>query len=204
MGNPPGPIGTTGESIKTEGGTLARVKAAGPGPVGLSAKDGDEKPTPDALRTLVVAFVRQRLGERVGSGECFDLADTALRDAGAKSAADFGQVTPNGNYRWGTSINLLQLRTGDIIQFRNYRFARHRTEADGSWTEDVQERPHHTAIVDSVDGGGAVTVLEQNVPEGTGVTRCQLFFSNSQTDSDGTQTNVTVHGQFWFYRPQPR
>jgi hypothetical protein len=151
-----------------------------------------------------VAFARQRVGERVGSGECFDLADRALRDAGAKSAADFGEVTPNGNYRWGTSINLSQLRSGDIIQFRSYRFVRHITEADGSWTEDFQERPHHTAIVDSIDGGGAVTVLEQNVPEGTVVTRCQLFFSNSQTNSDGTQTTITVHGTFRFYRPQPR
>lgn len=154
FGDPPGPIGTTGKDVKTEDGTLARTKAMGPGPLGLSAKGGDEKPTPDALRAQVVAFARQKIGDRVGSGECFDLADRALRDAGANSAADFGQVTPNGNYRWGTSINLSQLRPGDIIQFRNYRYVRRITEADGSWAEDEQERPHHTAIVDSIDGGG--------------------------------------------------
>lgn len=203
-GNPPGPLGTTGENVKTDDGTLARSKAPGRGPMGLSAKGGEETPTPDTLRAQVVAFARQRVGDRVGSGECFDLADRALRDAGARSAADFGQVTPNGNYQWGTSINLSQLRPGDIIQFRNYRFVRRITRADGSWNEDVQERPHHTAIVDHVDGGGAVTVLEQNVPEGEAVTRCQLFFSNSQTNSEGTQTTITVHGRFWFYQPQSR
>ncbi len=204
MGNPPGPIGITADGIKTDNGTLARVKTSGPGPTGLSAKSGGENPTPDTLRALVVAFARQKLGDWVGNGECFDLADLALRDAGAKSAADFGQVTPTANYRWGTTINLSQLRAGDIIQFRNYRFDRNITEADGRWAEDFQERLHHTAVVDSVDGGGAVTVLEQNVPPGAEVTQCQLFFSNSQSDSNGTQTNITVHGQFWFYRPQPR
>ena len=40
-----------------------------------------------------MAFATQRMGTRHGDGECFTLADDALKKAGAKSAADFGKVT---------------------------------------------------------------------------------------------------------------
>ena len=34
----------------------------------------------------------------VGSGECFDLVDKVLKDAGARSAADFGRVTSTATW----------------------------------------------------------------------------------------------------------
>jgi len=204
-GNFPGPAGSSGKDVNINDGTLARAKSPLPGPLGLSAKSGGGKPSANTLRAQVLAYAQQLVGgDPIGRGECFDLADMALRNAGAKSAADFGQVTPDGNYRWGTQINLSELHPGDVIQFRNYSFVRRTTEADESWAEEVQERPHHTAIVEQVGSDGAVTVLEQNVPEGDGVRRCQLFFSNSDTHSEGRHIEVTVHGHFWFYRPEPR
>ena len=71
-------------------------------------------------------------------------------------------------------MSLTDLQPGDVIQFRDYTF--HRvvvTETDSSTVTDELDgdRPHHTAIVQSVDGNGAVTVLEQNAPDGSAVSR---------------------------------
>ena len=43
-----------------------------------------------------------KMGQQVGDGECFALADQALKSAGAKSAADFGAVTADASLcnRW--------------------------------------------------------------------------------------------------------
>jgi len=42
----------------------------------------------------------------VGRGECYDLADHALKHAGAKSAPDYGKINHDGDYRWGKAVNL--------------------------------------------------------------------------------------------------
>jgi hypothetical protein len=99
-------------------------------------------------------------------------------------------------------VTLLDVRPGDIIQFRNYRYDR-TIETDSGTNTDFQERPHHTAIVERVDWAGAITVLEQNVPDGGPGQRSQLFFSNV-SPSRGARTTIRVQGRFWFYRPQPR
>jgi len=80
------------------------------------------------------------------------------------------------------------------------------TEDDSGTTteEHAEDRPHHTAIVESVDGNGAVTVLEQNSPEGSAVRRTQLFFTARTTTSGNRTTTITVSGTFWFYRPEAR
>jgi hypothetical protein len=171
--------------------------------VGLQAKGGSGNTNLTALGDQVVAFARDKLGQSVGNGECFDLADQALRSAGAKSAADFGTVTPNADYVWGTAVSLSDVRQGDIIQFKNYRYDR-TIETDTRTDTDFQERPHHTAIVERLDGQGAITVLEQNVPDGSAGQRSQLFFSDVSTNSGGRRTTIRVRGRFRFYRPQPR
>jgi hypothetical protein len=131
------------------------------------------------------------------------IVDQALRNAGAKSAADFGTVTPNADYVWGSPVSLADVLPGDIIQFRNYRYDR-TIETDAGTDTDFQERPHHTAIVERIDGGGAITVLEQNVPDGSPGQRSQLFFSSLSANSGGRRTTIRVQGRFRFYRPQPR
>ena len=77
-------------------------------------------------------------------------------------------------------------------------------DGSGSTNTDFQERPHHTVVVESVDGNGAVTVLEQNAPPGSPVRRTQLFFADSTTTSGRRRTTVRVQGTLWFYRPQAR
>jgi len=131
------------------------------------------------------------------------LVDQALRNAGAKSAADFGRVTPNADYVWGNPISLSDVRPGDIVQFRNYRYDR-TIETDTATDTDFQVRPHHTAIVETVGADGALTMLEQNVPDGSPGQRSQLFFSNVSTNVGGRKTTIRVTGRFWCYRAQPR
>ena len=199
----PGPVDDLGPPIIIDVGTLARTATPLPGPVGLPAKGGSAKTGAVVSGDQVISFARDRIGQRMGSGECFDLADQALRNAGAKSAADFGVVTPNADYVWGNQVNLSDVHPGDIIQFRNYRYDR-TIETDTSINTDFQERPHHTAIIERVDASGTLTVLEQNAPDGASVQRSPLFFSAVNTSSGSRKTTITVQGRFWFYRPQPR
>jgi hypothetical protein len=209
MGNglTPGPVSDLGRPTRLDDGTLPRAEGPPPGPIGMDSKGGTSKQGGPTMFERIVTYARQRRGQRVGDGECFTLADQALGGAGAKSADDFGAVTPETDYVWGTSVTLAEVQPGDIIQFRNYRYDREvetRTSREISVDEDFQERPHHTAIVERVDGGGALTVLEQNSPDGSPVIRSQLFFANRETTSGNRTTKITVRGTFWFYRPQAR
>lgn len=207
MGNGhfPGPT-DAGTAFPVDDGTLARISSPPPAPIGL--KGGSAKGGTASLGEQVAAYARQRRGQVVGDGECFTLADNALRNAGARDAADYGTVTPDADYQWGASVNLSDLRTGDVIQFRNYRYDREieteHTDGSSETQTDFQERPHHTAIVERVGAGGAVTVLEQNAPVGAPVTRNELFFSDRNETSGEVRTSIRVRGRFWFYRPEAR
>jgi len=203
-GLPPsrGPDG--GPAITIDGGTSPRTELPTPDGVGLDARGSAPTPTPASMTASIVGYARQRRGSKVGDGECFTLADQALTGAGAKSARDFGKVTPTADYVWGTEVSLSDLRPGDIIQFRDYEYERRVEDESGKWKTDSQKRPHHTAIVESVGSSGAVTVLEQNAPKGSAVSRAQLFFTNATSVDGGTTTTIRVQGTFWFYRPQSR
>lgn len=207
MGNGllPGPKNDLGPPLVIDDGTTPRTESPSPGPIGLDAKGGNNAPT---MAERIVSYPRRHRGQRVGDGECFTLADRALTSAGARTAADYGPVTPDVDYIWGTSVQLGALQAGDVIQFRNYRYDREveTRHPDGSVTTDTdfQERPHHTAIVEQVGAGGEITVLEQNSPVGSAVTRTRLFFSGGQQSSGGTTTKISVSGTVWFYRPQSR
>jgi len=207
-GSVPGFVDDTLAPQKIDAGTSALTETAPPGVIGLDAGNKGPRPPPAAIGDTVVAFAQQRAGQRVGDGECFALADRALRSAGAKSAADFGTVAPDADYVWGATSTVGDAKVGDIIQFRDYRYDREVTveKADGSsqTRTDFQERPHHTAIVTTVGAGGAITVIEQNAPEGSGVHRTQLFFQDRDDSSGSTTTKITVRGTFQIYRPQAR
>ncbi len=202
------PAGGFGHPISIDDGTSARIESPVPGPVGLDAKGGGaSKQATPSLAERILGAARRRRGDRVGDGECFTFVNRMLTGAGARSAADFGPVVPTADYTWGTSIGLSDLQPGDVIQLRDYRFDREITTStdDGeSVTEDFEERPHHTVIVERVDGNGAVTVLEQNAPVGSPVIRSQLFFSDHTTESGNTTTTISVRGTFWFYRAEAR
>jgi hypothetical protein len=206
-GSVPGFVDGTVAPQTIDPGTLALTGTLPPGVIGLDA-GGGTRPSPGVIGDKVVAFAQQHSGQKVGDGECFALVDQALRGAGAKSAADFGTVVPDADYVWGTATTVADAKPGDIIQFRDYRYDREITveQADGasSTRTEFQERPHHTAIVASVDGNGAITVLEQNAPERSATHRTQLFFLDRNDKSGGTTTKINVSGRFTIYRPQSR
>jgi hypothetical protein len=193
---PPGTINVT-DPDDDDGAHKSRA------PIGLDAGSGgahQDPPVPEAT----VGFAKRKLGHRVGDGECFALADQALKAAKAFSAADFGTITDDADYIWGTQIQLGQLQAGDIIQFRDYRFDLKTTDEDGGWSTQFQERPHHTAVVETVGSDGAVTVLEQNAPKKSPVLRTTLYFQTTTFKRGSKTTEVTVQGTVWYYRPQKR
>ena len=128
-----------------------------------------------SLGKKVHSFANNRIGQQVGRGECYDLADGALKTAGAKSAPDYGRITPKADYKWGKEVNLLGAQPGDILQFKAHKIKilrKIRTVkrySDGRWEEKTEEkwrtqnRGHHTAVVSSNDGKGVLTILEQHV-----------------------------------------
>ena len=94
-----------------------------------------------SINQKVSIYATGQLGTQVGNGECFTLADQALRQADAKSASDYGEITSNADYRWGNAVNLRELIPGDIVQFRDYEVVITtetitRTETgNGGWSE---------------------------------------------------------------------
>src|SRR5215510_5626926 len=142
MGNglTPGPVNDLGDPIRIDPGTAARTESPPPGPIGLDAKGGTPKQTQASIADQIISYPRQRYNQRVGDGECFTLVNQALRNAGAHSADHFGQVTPDADYVWGTSIALADVRPGDVIQFRNYRYVKQVvTQRNNETVTDTEE-----------------------------------------------------------------
>ena len=133
-GNSPGPWNGP-SSLAVDDGTMPRIGAPPPGPIGLDAKnEGAKTPPPPSITDRVVAYARERLNSVHGNGECFTLADDALKNSGAKSAADYGAVAPDVDYVWGKAVTRTDLKPGDVIQMKNYRvdIEQTTTNADGS------------------------------------------------------------------------
>jgi len=93
----------------------------------------------------ILEFALNHLGQQVGNGECWTLAAEALLYAGAK---------PADGYVFGAVIPLSSAQPGDILQFESAVFA-----GQAYWMQ--MGFPHHTAIVDSVQGTSMV-ILNQN------------------------------------------
>jgi hypothetical protein len=174
---------------------------------------------PESARQLaerITSFAANAEGRQVGNGECYTLADQALASAGARSAPEYSDVTPNGDYVWGTPVAPEAALPGDILQFRNFRIVRRVTtlavslggSINSMHTEEVEERDHHTAIV-ARNLRGALTILEQNTePLGRVVQRTTIEIATGRTsriDPDTgvqTVTDVYVEGTVRAYRPQ--
>ncbi|GAB4021218.1 hypothetical protein [Spirosoma koreense] len=149
----------------------------------------------------VAGFAAARTGTQVKRGECWDLAEEALKAAGARTSNDImgsRNVTATADYRWGTAIQIMDVEPGDIIQFRNY--IAKVTGDDGSW--QTEKRPHHTAIVAGVYpviGAKVVLVYEQNVNGSRDVQLNTLYLSSGTGLNWGESVSIT--GKVWAYRP---
>ena len=131
-----------------------------------------------ALNKQIVAFVESKIGQKVGEGECWDLAAEALNTTGAKW---------DHEYNFGREINLKTecAMPGDIMQFKNIRidykvnnFYYHERMAD------------HTAIIYEVEEQDNFNIAEQNTSrlgQKVGITSLNLSYIKS--------------GKFKIYRP---
>jgi hypothetical protein len=134
------------------------------------------------LNEKVATWAGAHRGQFVGPlGECYDLANKALTNSGAKSAPAFCEVTEEADYIWGSPVNLLAVQRGDILQFRDYGVQETaydtviRFPIFGGLSETVSVdtptllrdygRRHHTAVVKTNRGGGTLDVFEQNAPK---------------------------------------
>jgi hypothetical protein len=169
----------------------------------------------NALGAKVVAYARAHLHKKVGDGECFALADKALRHAGAKSASDYGEITDDADYVWGDPVDLKDVAPGDVIQFRDFDVD---TRVDTTkelpgggeetaWKERHATRGHHTAIVEQNLGNGKIIILEQHVkPLGPVVQRHTIPISSPAVAHQKdkliyTTIAVTVTGTIKAFRP---
>ena len=106
------------------------------------------------LNAKVLAFAEENAGKKVGNGECWTLADEALRAAGAKRPHTGGF----GANVFGKEVALKEALPGDVLQLEGARFEWHNRDGFSFWAEF----PHHTAIVAAVKGR-TITVWNQNV-----------------------------------------
>lgn len=122
----------------------------------------------DAPNEKVVAFVKSQLGKQVGDGECWALANEAVKSAGAKSSFHFKDAPNRGDYVWGDLAfgldakgetgALKDVKPGDVVQFRDAKFSG--KQGNGTYTMTAS---HHTAIVLKADTAARrITVLHQN------------------------------------------
>lgn len=194
-------------------GTLSQNSPAAPGTTGLA--QAVPPPSQAVLGQRVLNFARNRIGHKVGDGECFALADQALRAAGAATAENFGQVRPNTNYVWSSqTVTAGAARPGDIVQLRNFSIRQDVARPDGSSSWQTESRPHHTGIVvSSRTEGGIVflTILEQNVDIGgtpqqpkKSVRQNEIPTSSGRFHRGQNSIAYKVSGHLWIYRPVAR
>ncbi|WP_128564302.1 hypothetical protein [Methylobacterium crusticola] len=182
----------------------------------------------------VVNWTKGNLGTKIGRGECWDLGEQALKNAGAQTSNDLGPVGEDTDYIWGDSIpSVKDVRPGDILQIRDHVITTITVTkyvfTDGTSLEETREhtaqRGHHTAIVSSSpDSNGVISTYEQHVkPRGDVVQSLRLNTRSIDpvtTTSKGQYKNpttkkleqakitktvtVTVTGKIWPYRPKSK
>ena len=130
------------------------------------------------LNRKIVDYVTTVIGKQVDRGECWDLANRALTDNGAKW---------DGEYKYGTLLNPKKdkILAGDIIQFEKVKMI---YKVGNSTTTEAM--PHHTAIVYKVKEDGVYQLAHQN----TG-------FSGRKVGLSDFNINNMVKGKIYIYRP---
>ena len=106
------------------------------------------------INRQIVGFVKTKLSQRVGRGECWDLAAQALDHAGA---------TWDRHYGFGREVNPARecVYPGDILQFEGVMV---KYQRDGYFYEELMDR--HTAVVFDVKSESVFIVAEQNTSAG--------------------------------------
>lgn len=122
----------------------------------------------------IAAWCEARIGQKVGNGECWTLANDALEAIAEECRARNQEpCVPSRSYIHGAliytyippkpsdppgGIEAAGVARGDIIQF----LTAHMRSRDGM-SHSYRGAPDHTAVITSVERGGVLKVLEQNV-----------------------------------------
>ncbi|NOQ25156.1 MAG: hypothetical protein GQ564_07310 [Bacteroidales bacterium] len=130
------------------------------------------------LNKDIVKYVKSVKGKKVDRGECWDLANQALKNIDA----DWDKA-----YVYGNSVDPEkdQIYPGDLIQFENVKVQY--TEELTTYTELMA---HHTAIVFKVIEKGVYEIAHQNTE-----------FSGRKVGISNLNLNHVVKGDIFFYRP---
>lgn len=183
------------------------------------------------INAAVLAWAQRQLNQRVGRGECWDLAEEAiLASNGVSSRVLTRPFRAGADYVWGDRINIAMAQPGDIVQFRNYRW---QSLTEVTTIDPITGRStrgnaggarmphHHTAIIVSRLEPGVFQVIHQNVPRGSvvrydvlrlvGEVSPPVTRSEQRNDISGsyvvqitTRVNEPVTGNIWCYRPRQR
>ncbi len=130
------------------------------------------------LNKQIIKYVKSVKGEKVDRGECWDLANQALKLVNA----DWDK-----RYVYGNRIYPLteQVFPGDLIQFEDLTIRY--TEGNTTYTEIMK---HHTAIVYKVLEDGIYEIAHQNTE-----------FSGRKVGISELNLNYIIEGKYYFYRP---
>lgn len=130
------------------------------------------------LNQQIVAFVSAHLKQKVGRGECWDLAAQPLNELGA---------VWDKEYRYGKVVNYRKdsIYQGDIIQFEGVELKK----VLGNMTI-MSHLEHHTAVIYEVHGKGQYIIAHQNTSD----------FGRKVGLSDLNLADITS-GSFIIYRP---
>ena len=158
------------------------------------------EPEAGKLNEGVVKFSRDRVGKKVGDGECTSLAIAALESVGAKTTHDFGVSGIDKDYEWGTPVEKpADARPGDIVQFRDLvPVTKTVTKtATGTTTRTATRNyGHHTAVIARNLGKGKFEVYEQNSGGADASEEEKRKVQKTPLDLAGK-----TGGKVWIYRP---
>jgi hypothetical protein len=126
----------------------------------------------------IIAFVKTKIGKKVGKGECWDLAAEALNSASAKW---------DGNYGFGKEVNYKKdcVYPGDIIQFEGVIL---KYEIDKK--KFIEKMAHHTAIIYEIKGKEEFIIADQNTGR-----------SGKKVGVGSLDLKTITKGKFKFFRP---
>lgn len=130
------------------------------------------------LNKEIFKYVKSVKGTKVDRGECWDLANQALKlvDADWDKAYVYGdKIDPQTD----------PIYPGDLIQFENVKIKY--TEGNTTYTELMT---HHTAIIYKVVQKGIYEIAHQNTQ-----------FSGRKVGISSLNLNHIVQGKIYFYRP---
>lgn len=143
----------------------------------LSLNSNAQNNIPD-LNKEIIKYVKSVVGKKVDRGECWDLANQALKLINA----DWDKA-----YVYGDALDIKkdEIFPGDLIQFENVKTKW--TEGNATYTEIMT---HHTAIVYKVIDKGIYEIAHQNTQ-----------FSGRKVGISELNLNHVTEGDIFFYRP---